>query len=84
MALPNGVQSIVNGCEFLVEFGHLPLPVLLTSKFLVSFPLVYHFCNGIRHLIWDAGKLLKMKEVYSSGYVNLAIVMAVSAICAGL
>jgi len=27
----------------------------------------YHFCNGIRHLLWDSGRLLELKPAYESG-----------------
>lgn len=33
------------------------------------FCFFYHFCNGIRHLFWDAGKGFDMKTVYFSGYM---------------
>ncbi len=32
----------------------------------------YHFCNGIRHLLWDMGLLLKLKQSYIAGYLVLA------------
>lgn len=33
-----------------------------------TFALFYHLCNGIRHLLWDAGRGFEMEEVYRSGY----------------
>ena len=30
--------------------------------------LWYHFCNGIRHMIWDTGRALDMPSVYNTGY----------------
>ena len=32
----------------------------------------YHFCNGLRHLAWDAGYGFDLKAAYRSGYVVLA------------
>ncbi|WP_162937951.1 succinate dehydrogenase, cytochrome b556 subunit [Kiloniella sp. EL199] len=29
--------------------------------------LVFHLCNGIRHLYWDAGKGLELETAYASG-----------------
>ena len=29
--------------------------------------LVFHLCNGIRHLYWDAGKGLELETAYTSG-----------------
>lgn len=47
--------------------------VVLGSKlgllllFLWSWALLYHLCNGIRHLFWDAGYGFDIPTVYSSG-----------------
>ncbi len=42
-----------------------------------SFCLFYHFLNGIRHLLWDAGYLLDLRGAYASGWtvVVLAVVL---------
>ncbi|MFD2206776.1 succinate dehydrogenase, cytochrome b556 subunit [Kiloniella antarctica] len=29
--------------------------------------LIFHLCNGIRHLYWDAGKGLELETAYASG-----------------
>lgn len=36
-----------------------------------SWALLYHFCNGIRHLVWDAGKGLDMVSATRSGYASI-------------
>jgi succinate dehydrogenase / fumarate reductase cytochrome b subunit len=36
------------------------------------FCLCYHLANGIRHLVWDTGRALSLKSIYSSGYLMLA------------
>ena len=33
-----------------------------------TFALFYHFCNGIRHLSWDAGWGLELPMVYRTGW----------------
>ncbi len=38
----------------------------------LSFALFYHLCNGIRHLVWDAGYCLEIEAVYISGWIMLA------------
>ncbi|MDR3425571.1 MAG: succinate dehydrogenase, cytochrome b556 subunit [Alphaproteobacteria bacterium] len=40
----------------------------------LSCALIYHYCCGIRHLLWDAGYCLDIKDVYKTGYIMLAIV----------
>ncbi|MAJ24328.1 MAG: succinate dehydrogenase, cytochrome b556 subunit [Rickettsiales bacterium] len=36
-----------------------------------SLSISYHFCNGIRHLIWDLGYGFDIKNVYFSAYVTI-------------
>jgi succinate dehydrogenase / fumarate reductase cytochrome b subunit len=37
-----------------------------------SFSLMYHLCNGIRHLAWDAGWGFDLPTAYASGWAVLA------------
>lgn len=38
-----------------------------------SFSLIYHLCNGIRHLFWDVGMGLTIQSVYRSGWSVIVI-----------
>ena len=38
-----------------------------------SWALLYHLCNGIRHLFWDAGKGFDLKTAERSGYAVIVI-----------
>ena len=49
----------------------MPVQILL---FFWSLSLVYHLLNGIRHLMWDAGKGFELPEIYRSG--RLVLVMS--------
>jgi succinate dehydrogenase / fumarate reductase cytochrome b subunit len=49
--------------------GSLPGQVVV---FLFTFALYFHFCNGIRHLVWDAGHGLELPTVYASGKAVIA------------
>lgn len=40
---------------------------------LALFGLIYHLCNGIRHLAWDAGYGLDLDSSYKSGYIVLGV-----------
>ncbi|AFX98925.1 Succinate dehydrogenase, cytochrome b556 subunit [Candidatus Endolissoclinum faulkneri L2] len=42
--------------------------------------LMYHLCNGIRHLIWDAGYGFKLDNVYKSGWITLSTAVLLTAI----
>ena len=43
-----------------------------------TFSLIYHSVNGVRHLIWDTGRLLEVKQIHSSGKVALAITIVLT------
>ena len=42
-----------------------------------SFAFFFHLCNGIRHLFWDVGKGLEMRQVTASAW---SVVVASSAL----
>ncbi len=48
---------------------------IVAKLFLVCWTasLFYHLCNGVRHLLWDAGIGLEMDQVTRSGYIVLAL-----------
>lgn len=66
-------ESIPHYIDCLHEMG--PAAVSFV-KFSLSFPMAYHFWNGIRHLIWDTGKMLTIPQVYTTGYIMLAVTFA--------
>jgi succinate dehydrogenase (ubiquinone) cytochrome b560 subunit len=37
-------------------FAAMPLIVKGAVKFALSFPFAYHFINGVKHFVYDAGK----------------------------
>ncbi|XP_048254335.1 succinate dehydrogenase cytochrome b560 subunit, mitochondrial-like isoform X2 [Haliotis rufescens] len=54
-------------------------PAILTGmKYSLALPVAYHFLNGIRHLAWDAGYGFGKKDMYTSGYLVLALSLAIS------
>lgn len=50
---------------------------LVLIAFVVS--LVYHFLNGIRHLLWDVGWGFEIPRAYASGYMVIALTAILSA-----
>jgi succinate dehydrogenase / fumarate reductase, cytochrome b subunit len=44
-----------------------------------SAALVYHFLNGVRHLLWDIGWGYEIPKVYASGYVVTALTVLITA-----
>ncbi len=54
----------------------------LLALALVAF--VYHFCNGIRHLFWDAGFGLERREARRSAWIVVISVILIVALMAGV
>jgi succinate dehydrogenase / fumarate reductase cytochrome b subunit len=45
-----------------------------------SWALMYHLCNGIRHLFWDAGYGFELKDAYASGWLAVAASLLMTAL----
>lgn len=43
-----------------------------------SFALFYHLCNGIRHLVWDAGKGFELRAAYLSALLVVTASIALT------
>lgn len=46
--------------------------------FLVSAAFFYHLCNGVRHLVWDAGYGFELANARNSGRITLAAAAALT------
>ena len=74
MALATGEQAYQDAMRALAT----PFAKLLLVGFTFSF--VYHFCNGIRHLVWDTGRGLERAQARRSG----AVVVVAALLLTGL
>jgi succinate dehydrogenase (ubiquinone) cytochrome b560 subunit len=72
---------------FRADHAVLAVPV----KFVVAYPLVYHWLGGVRHFVWDLHKignnadktsLLEKDKVEQSSKVLLGVSLAISSILA--
>uniref|UniRef100_A0A8D8AYK1 Succinate dehydrogenase cytochrome b560 subunit, mitochondrial n=1 Tax=Culex pipiens TaxID=7175 RepID=A0A8D8AYK1_CULPI len=59
--------------HYLTMLEGLSAPTLMALKFTMAYPFSYHTVNGVRHLFWDLGKFLSIKEVYTTGYTMLLV-----------
>ncbi len=75
-----GLASMAYSPEFFTQAIHL-LGSVWGQLFLFLWTLVlfYHLCNGIRHLIWDAGHGFELHQVYKSGWVVIIGAFALTA-----
>lgn len=55
-----------------------PLQVLIA---LAIVALIYHFCNGLRHLAWDMGWGFERPQARASAAVVVIVTVVASAIC---
>lgn len=60
-----------------LAFARSGLGKLLLLGF--SWALLYHLCNGIRHLVWDAGRAFELKNVYLGGWIVVAASLLLTA-----
>jgi succinate dehydrogenase / fumarate reductase cytochrome b subunit len=73
MAMAAGGEAALDAAGFLASpFGKLLL-------FGFSLALVYHLLNGIRHLMWDAGRGFDIPDVYKSGYTVAVLTVVFTA-----
>ncbi|KAL4815436.1 hypothetical protein BDW67DRAFT_176260 [Aspergillus spinulosporus] len=57
------------GSESLVAaFSSISPSTQFAAKFGLTFPFVFHSFNGVRHLVWDTGRMLTSQQVAWSGW----------------
>jgi succinate dehydrogenase / fumarate reductase cytochrome b subunit len=67
------VMSAAAGAESYACFTSAAKSILgRLLMFAFSWALLYHLCNGIRHLFWDMGRGFELKDAYTSGYTVVA------------
>jgi succinate dehydrogenase / fumarate reductase cytochrome b subunit len=74
MALASGPEAYARALSVLAS----PLAKLLLAGFTFSF--IYHFCNGIRHLVWDTGRGLERAQARRSGAVVIVVAVLLTAL----
>jgi succinate dehydrogenase / fumarate reductase cytochrome b subunit len=66
LAAASGPASYAHAQAFLGSW----LGVLLLIGW--AYALFFHLCNGIRHLVWDAGRGLDIATTYATGWAVVA------------
>jgi succinate dehydrogenase / fumarate reductase, cytochrome b subunit len=65
------VTVAAGGELFVATHTFIVSPVGMLLLFAWSIAFFYHLCNGIRHLVWDAGYGFEIRNAYRSGYIVL-------------
>jgi succinate dehydrogenase / fumarate reductase cytochrome b subunit len=74
MALASGPDAYADAMKLLGSpFGRLVLAGF-------AFSVVYHFCNGIRHMLWDTGRGLERAQARRSGVVVVVSALLLTAL----
>lgn len=73
LALASGPETYERVSGLIFSWPGLLLLLVWTQA------LFYHFLNGIRHLLWDAGWMLNLDKAYASGWavVSLSVVLTI-------
>jgi len=74
LALSAGAESFAS---IQALYAH---PVMTVAWVGWTLALFYHLCNGVRHLLWDAGYLLDIKSAYTSGWTVVVLAFVFTAI----
>lgn len=77
--LSNGVETYVS----MIQSLDLSRPLIFIIKIILGAPFVYHYFNGIRFCMWNAGRWLDMKDVYATArksFVATAVVTLIFAL----
>ncbi len=61
---------------FTTVMGSVPGLLILAA---FSFSFFYHLCNGIRHLVWDAGRGFEKHQANTSAYVVIVVALLLTA-----
>lgn len=75
------VMSAAAGPDAYARFAWLartPIGLLLMLGW--SWALLYHLCNGIRHLVWDGGYAFEKKYVDLGGWIVVAASLVLTAV----
>ncbi len=74
MALATGHDAYQRVMDLLLS----PVGKLLLVGF--TFAFIYHFCNGIRHLVWDTGRGLERAQARRSGALVVVASLVITAL----
>lgn len=74
LAAASGPEAFAGVSGFMRSF------IGLVMLFGWTWALVYHFLNGIRHLVWDVGYGMDIDSVYKSGMIVVVASVAITVV----
>ena len=73
------ITVAAGGELFATTHTFLVSPIGIVLLFGWSIAFFYHLCNGVRHLVWDAGYGFEIRSASRSGYAVLAATVLLTA-----
>ena len=81
MVLVGWLVTLSAGYESYTRFmAWLSNPLGILFLFGVTFAFLYHLCNGVRHLFWDAGMGFEKERARQTGWIVVAVSTAMTLI----
>ena len=74
------IAVAAGGQVFAATHAFIASPIGVLLLFLWSVAFFYHLCNGIRHLVWDAGYGFEIRTAHLSGYAVLAATVVLTVV----
>ncbi|XP_076323470.1 succinate dehydrogenase cytochrome b560 subunit, mitochondrial-like isoform X2 [Tachypleus tridentatus] len=68
----------------MVQSLHLWPSFIFTVKYGLAWILIFHMCNGIRHLAWDLGYGFEIKTLYKTGWLVFGSTFILAGIAASM
>jgi len=79
--LVSWLAAIAGGSETYASFAALAQTTIgQIILFALTLGFFAHLCFGIRHLFWDIGKYLEIKDVYKTGRIAILSALLLTAI----
>jgi succinate dehydrogenase / fumarate reductase cytochrome b subunit len=74
------LMALASGAEAYGQFvGYARSPLGLFLLLGWSWSLLYHLCNGLRHLVWDFGYAFERSEVDAGGWIVVVVSLILTA-----
>lgn len=54
-------------------FATWPVALKVATKFAIAMPFTFHSINGVRHLVWDTGRMIVNRSIIRTGWAVVGL-----------